>query len=87
MIRELKFLFYLISIFLFLFFCGKYYFSDQHKKKSYKSHVNLNNRINKLSENLLFLKSNTENIITYVENKENKYKKRYQFWKLLSNND
>jgi len=85
MIKELKYFFYIITIFVFLIIIGNYYFSDHNKKNSYKSINELDQKINKLSENLVILKSNTEKIIEYVENDKNKEKKKYYFWELLNN--
>ena len=64
MIKELKYVFYLIIIFFFIFFVSRYYFSDEHKKKSYRSLSNLDERINIFSENLVTLENDTNNIIT-----------------------
>ena len=85
MIKELKYFFYIITIFIFLIIIGNYYFSDHNKKNSYKSINELDQKINKLSENLVILKSNTENITEYVKNDKNKEKKKYYFWELLNN--
>ena len=85
MIKELKYFFYVITIFIFLIIIGNYYFSDHNKKNSYKSINELDQKINKLSENLVILRSNTEKIIEYVENDKNKEKKKYYFWELLNN--
>ena len=85
MIKELKYFFFIITIFLFLIIIGRYYFSDHNKNNSYKSINALDQKIDKLSENLVILKNNTENIIEYVENDKNKEKKKYYFWKLLNN--
>ena len=87
MFRELKYLFYLLVIFLFIFFISKYYFSDQNKKKSYRSIKSIDQNIEKYLTNLPILKSDTEDIIDYVENNTDQNKKNYQFWKLLINNE
>ena len=87
MFRELKYVFYLIVIFLFIFFISKFYFSDQNKKKSYRLYKSIDQNIEKHLTNLPFLKSDTEHIINYVENKTDGNKKTYHFWKLLINND
>ena len=68
MFKELKYVFYLLVIFLFIFFISKYYFSDQNKKKSYRSFKSIDQNIEKHLTNLPILKSDTENIIDYVEN-------------------
>ena len=83
MIKELKYVFYLIIIFFFIFFVSRYYFSDEHKKKSYRSLSNLEERISIFSENLVILENDTNNIIEYVEYQKDKNKKKYHFWELL----
>ena len=37
MLKEIKYLIFALIIFLFIFFTVKYYFSDNNKKKSYRS--------------------------------------------------
>ena len=37
MIKELKYVVYLLVFFFFIFFTVKYYFSDENKKNSYRS--------------------------------------------------
>ncbi len=85
MIKELKYLSFLIVIILFLFFTLRYYFSDHNNKNSYRSLSNVDKSIEKTKNNLTFLKNNTDNIIEYVEYKKNKKTKKYSFWKLLYN--
>ena len=87
MFKEIKYLLFIIIIVLFIFFSGKYYFSDQNKKKSYRSLNNINQKINLYSKKLPILESDTKNIIEYVKNKENKKKKKYLFWELINKND
>ena len=83
MIKELKYIFYLLVIFFFIFLTGKYYFSDENKKKSYRSLQSIDNKVDIYAANLQVLKSDTENIIEYIENNANQNKKTYNFWKLL----
>ena len=85
MIRELKYLFYLIVIFFFIFFILRFYFSDENKKKNFRSINILEEKIEKSEKDLILLKNNTENIIEYVENVDDKKTKKYSFWKLLYN--
>jgi ABC-type dipeptide/oligopeptide/nickel transport system permease component len=85
MLKELKYFFFILIIFIFIFFIGRYYFSDQNKKNIYRSINKTEQNIKKLSENLHILKSDTENIIDYVENDKNKEKKKYYFLELLDN--
>ena len=83
MIKELKYVFYLIIIFFFIFFVSRYYFSDEYKKKSYRSLSLFEDKINIFSQNLVTLENNTNDIIEYVEYQKDKNKKKYHFWKLL----
>ena len=85
MIKELKYVFYLIVVFLFIFFTAKYYFSDENKKNSYRSIKILNDKIESYISTLPQLERDTENIIEYVENNVGQNKKTYHFWKLLIN--
>ena len=57
------------------------------KKKSYRSLNNIENKINTYSEKLPILEDDTKNIIEYVEQTTNKKKKKFNFWKLLENNE
>ena len=85
MLKELKYLLYVFSIFIFFFISLKFYFSDDYKKKFYRSLNNYDNIIEKFSKNLPTLKNDTNNIIEYVDNNMNKSKKKYKFWKLIEN--
>ena len=87
MIKELKYFLYAITIIFFIFFILNYYFSDENKKKSYRSTKVFDNKIIKYSMTLQTLESDTENIVEYVENNFNKDKKKYKFWELIIDND
>ena len=87
MIKELKYLFFLIIIFFFIFFTGRFYFSDENIKKSYRSISLLDKKINEIEDSLILLKNDTENIIEFVEYKNNKKTNKYSFWKLLYNDE
>ena len=83
MIKELKYVFYILIIFFFIFFISRYYFSDEYKKKFYRSLNLVEDKINIFSENLVTLENDTNDIIEYVEYQKNKNKKKYHFWELL----
>ena len=85
MLKELKIFFYLISIFLFFFFILKFYFSDENKKKSYRSFSLIDKKIENYSKNLIILESDTKNNILYIDSNITKNKKTFNFWKLLIN--
>tara|TARA_B100001057_G_scaffold130024_1_gene129072 strand:- start:2683 stop:2946 length:264 start_codon:yes stop_codon:yes gene_type:complete len=86
MLKEIKYLIFVFIIFLFIFFIGRYYFSDTNKKKSYRSINTINEKINTYSEKLPILEDDTINIIEYIEQSDNKKKKKFNFWKLLDSN-
>ncbi len=87
MLKEIKYLIYVFFILLFLFLIGRYYFSDTNKKKSYRSLNNINEKVNTYSEKLPILEDDTKNIIEYIEQSNNKKKKKFNFWKLLDSNE
>jgi hypothetical protein len=87
MFKELKYLLYIVIILFFIFLTSKHYFSDLNKKNSYRSLNYLDRKIEKYSSKLIFLKSDTNNIIEYVETKKNPQKKRYYFWNLILNDE
>ena len=86
MIKEIKYLIFVVFILLFIFFNIKYYISDNNKKNSYKSLNNIDKEIEIYSKKLPVLESNTKNIIEYVEQNNSK-KKKFNFWKLLEGNE
>ena len=85
MLKEIKYLFFIVIIILFIFFTGKYYFSNENIKNSYRSYKNIDQKIKDYSKNLPLLKNDTENIIEYVKQTDKKKKKKFNFWKLLEN--
>ena len=84
MLKEIRYLIFIFFICLFIFFTTKYYFSDDHKKKSYRSLNQINEKIMKYSVNLPVLENNSKDILEYT-NQEKSNKKKYNFWKLLEN--
>ena len=46
MLKEIKYLIFIVVIALFIFLTGRYYFSDENKKKSYRSYKNNDEKIN-----------------------------------------
>ena len=87
MLKEIKYLIFVLIIFLFLFLTGRYYFSDNNKKNSYRSLLNIDEKIKIYAENLPILEDDTKDIIEYVEQSNNKKKKKFNFWKLLESNE
>ena len=87
MLKEIRYLIFILIIGIFLFFTSKYYFSDTNKKNSFRSLNSINDKINKYAENLPIIESDTKDIIEYVEQSNNKTKKKFNFWKLLETNE
>ena len=85
MLKEIKYLIFIIIIALFLFFTGRYYFSDENIKKSYRSYKNIDEKIKVYSKDLPLLENDTQNVIEYVKQTNKKKKKKFNFWKLLEN--
>ena len=87
MIKELKYLFFVFIISLFIFFNLNFYFSETNKRNSYRSLKENDKKILNFSIKLTLLENNTNNIVEYIEKEKNKNKKNYNFWKLISKNE
>ena len=87
MLKEIRYLIFLVIIILFLFFTGKYYFSDTNKKNSYRSFNTIDEKIDIYAERLPVLEDDTDDIIEYAEQSKNKKRKKFNFWKLLETNE
>ena len=87
MFKEVKYLIFIFIICLFLFFTGRYYFSDTNIKNSYRSLSTIDKKIISYAKILPVLEDDTKNIIEYVEQSKNKKKKKFNFWKLLESDE
>ncbi len=87
MIKEIRYLIFLLIIFFFIFFVSRYYFSEPYEKKSYRSLININQKIKAYTKKLPTLNDDTKNVIEYVKNNEIQKKKKYNFWRLLDKNE
>ena len=87
MLKEIKYLLFLLIIGIFLFVTVRYYFSDTHKKKSFRSMNSIEEKINIYADKLPVLENDTKNIIEYVEKSNEKKKKKFNFWRLLESNE
>ena len=85
MLKEIKYLIFIVIILLFVFFTGKYYFSDKNIKKSYRSYNNISEKIKIYSKKLPILENNTYDIIEYAKQTNKKRQKKFNFWNLLKN--
>tara|TARA_Y100001936_G_scaffold234113_1_gene260759 strand:- start:681 stop:944 length:264 start_codon:yes stop_codon:yes gene_type:complete len=87
MLKEIKYLVFILIICLSIFFVSKYYFSDYNKKKSYRSFNNIDKKVELYSNKIPIIENDTINIIEYTKNSNNKKKKKFSFWDLISKND
>ncbi len=85
MLKEIKYFVFFIFIALFIFFSIKYYISDNNKKKTYRSLNSIDKNIAIFESKLPLISNDTENIVQYLNEEENKSKKKYSFWNLLKN--
>ena len=74
MIKEIKYLVFIIIISSFLFFTIRYYFSDNNEKRNYRSLNQINQKLNNYAKKLPILENDTQNIIQYVEQNNTKKK-------------
>ena len=65
MIKEIKYLFYLIVLSVFIYLVINFYFSDYYEKKSYRNISNFLDNINSKNIDVPLIKSDTKNIIEY----------------------
>jgi len=87
MLKELKFFIFLLVIVLFFFLSLKYYLSGNNIKNFYRSHQKIESKIFTYSKKLILLKNDTNNIVKYVEKNIDENKKKYNFWKLINDNE
>ena len=85
--KEVKYVIFIVVISSFLFFTVKYYFSDENVKKSYRSYNSIDKRIKIYSLKLPILENDTNDVIEYVNQTNKKKKKKFNFWKLLENDE
>ena len=88
MIKEVKYLVYLLIIFFSIFFVIKFYLSESNFKRSNKVILQHRNELDNKFNNLPIIKNDTNNIIVYTNEVEDiKNKKSRNFWDLLKTND
>ena len=87
MLKEIKYLIFILIICIFLFLTGRYYFSDNNKKNFYRSINSIDEKINMYADKLPILKDDTKDIIEYNKSSNNKKQKKFNFWKLLETDE
>ena len=85
MIKEIKYLFYLVVLSIFIFLVINYYFSDYYEKKSNRKISNFLDNFNSKNIDLPIIKSDTKNIIEYKINSDQMINtKQRKFWDLIN---
>ncbi len=88
MLKEIKYVIYLLTIFFYLFFVVKFYISENNIKRTNKIMFHHQNEIDKKFTDLPIIKNDTTDIIEYTnEIEEFKKKKKRLFWGLLEPNE
>ena len=88
MLKEVKYVVYLLTIFFFIFFVIKFYLSENNIKWSNKVILQYQNILNKKFINLPIVKDDTKDIIEYTSEIEDfKNKKQRKFWDLLKKSE
>ena len=84
MIKEIRYLFYLLVLSIFIFLVINYYFSDYYEKKSNRKISNFLDNFNSKNIDLPLIKSDTKNIIEYKINSDQIINtKQRKFWDLI----
>ena len=84
MIKEIKYLFYLIVLSFFIYLIANYYFSDYYEKKSYRNISNFLDNLNSKNINVPLIKSDTKNIIEYNDKSDESINtNQRKFWELV----
>ena len=88
MLKEVKYVVYLLTIFFFIFFVIKFYLSENNIKWSNKVILQYQNVSDKKFINLPIIKDDTNDIIEYTSEIEDfKNKKQRKFWDLLKTSE
>ena len=88
MLKEVKYVVYLFTIFFFIFFIVKFYLSENNIKWSNKIMLQYQNVLDKKFINLPIIKDDTNDIIEYTNEIEDfKNKKQRKFWDLLKKSE
>ena len=88
MLKEVKYVVYLLTIFFFIFFVIKFYLSENNIKWSNRVILQYQNILDKKFINLPIIKDDTNDIIEYTSEIEDfKNKKQRKFWDLFKTSE
>ena len=85
MLKEIKYLIFVVIIILFFFLLENIIFQMKILKILTDLTKILMKKLKFIPKIYLLLKNDTENIIEYVKQTDKKKKKKFNFWKLLEN--
>ena len=84
MLKEIKYIVYVLAIFFSIFFVIKFYTSENNIKRSNKIILRYQDELGKRFNNLPIIKNDTNDIIEYTsEIEEFKNKKKSKWWILI----
>ncbi len=88
MLKEVKYVVYLLTIFFFIFFVIKFYLSENNIKWTNKVILQYQNILDKKIIGLPIIKDDTNDIIEYTNEVEDfKNEKQRKFWDLLKTSE
>ncbi len=88
MLKEVKYVLYLFTIFFFIFFVIKFYLSEDNIKWSNKIILQYQNILDNKFISLPIIKDDTNDIIEYTSEIEDfKNEKQRKFWELLETSE
>ena len=88
MLKEIKYVVYLLTIFFSIFFVVKFYLSENNFNRSNKVIFQYQKELDKKFNNLPIITDDTNDIIEYTnEIKEFKNRKQRKFWDLFKTNE
>ena len=88
MLKEVRYVVYLLTIFFFIFFIIKFYLSENNIKRSNMVILQYQEDLDKKFNNLPIIKNDTNDIIEYTyEIEDFKNKKQRKFWDLLKTSE
>ena len=88
MLKEVKYVVYLLTIFFSIFFVVKFYLSENNFNRSNKVIFQYQKELDKKFNNLPIIKNDTNDIIEYTnEIEEFKNMKQRKFWDLIKTNE
>ncbi len=87
MLKEVKYLIYILIISFFIFFSVKFYISDENKKKTFRNLSSIDKNISTYEIKLPIISNDTDDIVVYLNNDDDSKKKNFSFWGLLKRDD